>query len=277
MISRSQLKNLLLTLFIGLSIGGAGTAALTSFAGTAPAQSRETASAIERDARYLASEALMGRGVDTAGITLAREYIAAEFAKYGLRPGGDRDSFLQTFEVAVGVQVQQPTSLSLSKQPLALDSDWRPLGLSTSGKVEGQMVFVGYGITAEEHGYDDYAAVDVKGKVAVVLRYEPPPQGESSPFKKYPGYSIHSALRTKANNAREHGAVGMILVDLHRSQEEQELLSTRSSLWRGGRSLLAAQVKRAVIEKALAARGISLLGLKEKIDRSGKPASMPLP
>jgi hypothetical protein len=277
MIDGSSLKNLLVTLFIGLSIGGAGTAALTTFTGTAPAQSRETASAIERDARYLASEALMGRGVDTAGIKLARDYIAAEFAKYGLRPGGDEGSFLQSFELAVGVQVQQPSSLSLSNRPpLALASEWTPLGLSTSGKVEAELVFVGYGITAKEHGYDDYAGVDVQGKLALVLRHEPPPQGASSPFKKYPGSSIHSALRTKANNAREHGAAGMILVDLHRSQEEQELLSTGSSLWRGGRSLPAAQVKRAMIEQALADRGISLLGLKEKIDRSGQPASMPL-
>ena len=277
MISRSSLKNLLLTTLIGLTLGATGTAAVLNFAGTTPAQSRETAGEIERHVRYLASEALLGRGVDTPGITLARDYIATEFARYGLRPGGDGDSYLQSFEVAVGVRVKEPGSLALGKQTaLTSDREWTPLGLSTSGKVEGELVFVGYGITTKDHGYDDYAGVDVKGKIVLVLRYEPPPQSEDSPFKKYPDYSTHSALRTKANNARDHGAVGMILVDLHRSPEEQELISTQTSLWRGGRSLVAAQVKRTAIEKPLADQGISLLSLKEKIDRSGKPASLPL-
>ena len=277
MLPNSRLKNLLATALLGIALGAAGTAAVTTFIGTAPAQSRETTSEIEGHARYLAAEALTGRGVDTPGIRLARDYIAREFAKYGLRPGGDEGGYLQRFEVAVGVQVKQPSSFRLANDlALPLDREWTPLGLSASGKTEGELVFVGYGITAREHGYDDYAGVDVKGKIALVLRYEPPPQSETSPFKKYPDYSTHSALRAKANNARDHGAAGMILIDLHRSRDEQELLSTQTSLWRGGRSLVAAQVKRAVIEQQLEKRGISLPSLKQQIDHSGKPASAPL-
>ncbi|MGH7852797.1 MAG: M20/M25/M40 family metallo-hydrolase, partial [Candidatus Binatia bacterium] len=120
-------------------------------------------------------------------------------------------------------------------------------------------------------------AVDVKGKIVLVLRYEPPPKDANSPFKKYPAYSFHSALRAKANNARDHGAIGMILVDMNRPSDNQELLSTSSSLWRGGRSLVAAQVKRDVMESRLASLGISLSALKKKIDSAEKPASMPLP
>ncbi len=138
------------------------------------------------------------------------------------------------------------------------------------------MVFVGYGVTVKDYGYDDYAGVDVNGKIVLVLRYEPPPKNANSPFKKFPEYSGHSALRTKANNARDHGAIGMILVDLNHSAAGQELLSTSSSLWRGGRSLVAAQVKRGIVERRLAAHGISLAALKENIDASEKPASIPL-
>jgi hypothetical protein len=228
---------------------------------------------------YLASEELTGRGVDTPGIKLARDYIAREFAKYGLRPGGDNGSYLQGFNVATGVTVKQPSLMALGKQPpLRLNEEWVPLGLSRSGKVEGDIVFAGYGITAKDYGYDDYADIDAKGKIALVLRYEPPPKDEKSPFQKAPRYSNHATLRAKANNARDHGAVGMILVDLNqRGNEQKELISTLGSLWRGGNSLITAQVKRSAIEKWLEVQGISLKALKEKIDREGKPASQPLP
>src|SRR6185295_1373748 len=114
-------------------------------------------------------------------------------------------------------------------------------------------------------------------KIVLILRYEPPRKDEKSPFKTPPEYSVHAALRTKANNARDHGAVAMILVDLNHDNEEQpELLSTRNSLWRGN-SVVAAQVRREVLQKSLDARGVSLRDLKEKIDRTGKPASMAIP
>lgn len=275
MIRTPHLKRLFATLLIGLTFGLTATLSITAWTATVPVQSHDAAGDLERHARYLASEALTGRGVDTPGVKLARDYIAAEFAKYGLRPGGD-GGYLQNFEVAIGVQIKEPSSLRLAQQPLPLNRQWIPLGLSTSGKVEGELVFVGYGITAKEYGYDDYAGVDVKNKIVLVLRYEPPPRDAASPFKTYPDYSTHSALRTKANNARDHGAAGMILVDLHESNDSQELISTRTSLWRGGRSLVAAQVNRSAVEQTLAGRGIALAGLKEQIDRSGKPASRAL-
>jgi Peptidase family M28/PDZ domain/PA domain len=229
--------------------------------------------------RYLASEELTGRGVETPGIKLARDYIAREFAKYGLSPGGDNGSYLQGLDVATGVTVKQPALMVFGKQPaLRLNEQWVPLGLSGSGKVEGDVVFAGYGITAKDYGYDDYAGIDAKGKIVLVLRYEPPPKDDKSPFQKAPRYSNHATLRAKANNARDHGAVGMILVDLnHSGDDKKELLSTLSSLWRAGNSLVAAQIRRGVVEKSLEGRGISLKSLKEKIDREGKPASQPLP
>jgi hypothetical protein len=234
---------------------------------------------LRRDVQFLSSPELTGRGVDTPGIKLARDYLAAEFARAGLQPGGDGGSFFQPFDVAVGVTVNQPSSLTLDQNaPLELNKDWIPLGLSKSDNVDGELVFAGYGITAKENGYDDYTDVNVKGKIVLILRYEPPPKDERSPFKTPPAYSAHAALRTKANNARDHGAVGMILVDFnHDNGEQPELLSTKNSLWRGGNSLVAAQVRRGVLEEWLNSRGVSLKDLKEKIDRTGKPGSMALP
>ena len=244
-----------------------------------PSLSKPRIDVLRDHVRYLASEELTGRGVDTPGIRLARDYVAREFAKYGLRPGGDDGSYLQGFDVAIGVAVKQPTMMALGKEPLLrLNEDWTPLGFSGSGKVEADVVFAGYGITAKEYGYDDYAGIDAKGKIVLLLRYEPPPKDEKSPFQKPPRYSNHATLRAKADNARNHGALGMILIDLNHSGDEQkELLSTRSSLWRSGNRPIAAQVKRAVIEKWLDAQGVSLKPLKEKMDREERPASQYLP
>lgn len=274
----SRIRNFLATLLIGLTLGATSTVALTAWSAAVLAPARSNTAELERHAKYLASEKLTGRGVNTAGIKLARDYIAAEFARYGLQPGGDNGSYFQGFDLAVGVTVRQPSSLALATDALlALNEEWVPLGLSTSEKIQAEMVFVGYGVTAKDYGYDDYAGVEVKGKIALVLRYEPPPKDARSPFKKFPEYSNHSALRIKANNARDHGAIGMILVDLNNAGGKDELLSTSSSLWRGGRSLAAAQVKRDVMEKRLAERGISLAALKQKIDSAETPASMPIP
>lgn len=234
---------------------------------------------LKTHARFLASEKLTGRGINTPGIRLARDYIAGEFAKLGLQPGGDNGSYLQAFEVATGVRAEQPTSLTLSNHPpLTLNRDWTPLGFSASKKLEAEVVFAGYGITVKEYGYDDYQDIDAKGKIVIVLRYEPPPKDDKSPFRKYPNYSIHAALRTKANNARDHGAVGMILVDLHHQDDaKRELISTTNSLWRGRTSLVAAQAARAPIEQWLESHGVSLTELRDKIDQEAKPASMDVP
>ncbi len=252
---------------------------LSSWALEIPAPPASATNDLRDHVRYLASDELTGRGVDTAGIKLARDYILREFAKYDLRPGGDNGSYLQGFDVTTGVAIRQPTTLALEKQPaLKMSEDWVPLGLSGSGKVEGEVVFAGYGITAKDYAYDDYAGIDATGKIVLVLRYEPPPKDEKSPFQKPPRYSNYAALRAKVTNARDHGAVGMILVDLNHSGDEQrELISTGNSLRRGGNGMIAAQVKRGVIEKWLDVQGVSLKTIKEKIDREEKPASQYLP
>ncbi|HLN84821.1 MAG TPA: PA domain-containing protein, partial [Candidatus Limnocylindrales bacterium] len=265
----------------GLALGCTIIVALRVWSQQLPAPS--ATEELLRNVKRLSSSELTGRGVDTPGIKLARDYIVEEFAKYGLKPGGDNAGYLQGFDVAVGVTIKQPSDLTLgSNQNLALNDDWTPLGFSANGDAEAPLVFAGYGISAKDYGYDDYGGVDVKGKVVVVLRYEPPPRDNKSPFRKAPYYSIHATLRTKANNARDHGALAMILVDLNQSREtnngeKNQLITTRGSLSRGGDSLIAVQVKARTLEKFLDDHDVNLRALKEKIDREGKPASMALP
>jgi hypothetical protein len=252
---------------------------LCSWALEIPSLPVSPADALTSHVRYLASDELTGRGVDTPGIKLARDYIAREFAKYGLVPAGDDGTYFQSFDVTTGMEIKQPTTLALDNgPPLALKQDWVPLALSQSGKAEGEVVFAGYGITAKDYGYDDYAGIEAKGKIVVVLRYEPPPRDDKSPFQKPPRYSTYAALRTKANNARDHGAAGLILVDLNRTVEASEqLISIRSGFSRDRKSVIAVQVKHQIVERWLHGGGLSLAELKEKIDRDGKPASTPIP
>jgi len=252
---------------------------LAGWATEIPSPARPASDEILRHARYLASDELMGRGVDNPGIDLARDYIAAEFKRYGLVPVGESGTFFQGLEVVTGAKINEPSGLSFAGgPPLALNEEWIPLGLSRSAKIEGEVVFAGYGITAKDYGYDDYADLDVKDKTVLVLRYEPPPKNEKSPFRKAPRYSNHSALLSKAANARSHGAVAMILVDLNPPREgEKGLLSIRRTLGRNDTGIVAAQVKREIVEERLHEMGISLRELKEKIDLEEKPASTPLP
>ena len=234
---------------------------------------------LERHVRYLASSDLMGRGVDTPGIDLAKEYIGAELKKYGLAPGGDSGTFFQTLEVVSGVTIQDSSALALGEdRRLALGQDWTPLGFSRSTEVQGELVFAGYGITVKDYDYDDYAGLDVKGKIVLVLRYEPPPKDENSPFRKPPRYSNYASLRFKASNARDHGAIGMLLVDLDPARDgNRELMPMRRSLWRSEAGLAAAQVKSSIVDGWLQESGYSLAALKERIDRDETPASIALP
>ena len=242
-----------------------------------PSSADSSAAELTGHVRFLSSDELMGRGVDTAGIQQARDYIGEQFKKYGLLPGGDGATYFQGVEVVTGAKLKEGSELTIADLRLIPDRQWAPLGFSASGKADGELVFVGYGITAEDYGYDDYAGADVKGKIAVVLRYEPPPKNDRSPFRKHPKYSRHAALRTKADTARQHGAVGMILVDHHSAEEgEKQLIPLRRTLGRSDLGLVVAQITREVLDKALAEKGISLGALKEKIDRDERPASVPL-
>jgi len=244
-----------------------------------PRSTPSTSDELLRHVRYLASDELMGRGVDTPGIGLAGDYIAQEFKKYGLLPGGESGTYLQKLEVVTGARAKESSSVTVGAgSPLALNEEWIPLGLSRSGIAEGEVIFVGYGITAKDYGYDDYAGIDVQGKIVLVLRYEPPPKDEKSPFRKHPNTSTHATVRAKAANASNHGAIGMILVDLSPLREgEKELIPIRRSLGRSGASLIAAQIQRQTVENLLHESGVSLAELKGRIDREEKPASTALP
>src|SRR5262249_7850377 len=143
---------------------------------------------MRQDITFLASAECEGRGVDTEGIHKAAEYIANEFKKAGLKPGGPKGSWYQPFTISAGTsKLDGPGALRLrgpQGQEIVLEGGkhFQVLGMSGDGKATAPLVFAGYGATAPRIGYDDYKGLDVAGKVVIVLRRLPRWNNPNVPF-----------------------------------------------------------------------------------------------
>ncbi len=162
-------------------------------------------------ASYLANDAREGRGIGTAGLDSSAQYIARRFEEYGLRPLFG-ESFRQPFEMGWGVEPDSDRCyLTQGDNRLTYGKHLMPLGFTGNGQINAPVVFVGYGITADEYDYDDYAGVDVKD--AIVLAFDGEPAADD-PDSRFEGtvHTPHSEWRNKAINAKTHGAAGFLLV-----------------------------------------------------------------
>ena len=188
--------------------GIAAVAALALFGGATPARVADdgAAASFARDVSILASDDMEGRGLGTRGLEKAAEWIEARLKALHLEPAFG-PSYRQPFDVKVGVTLEPGNSLS----GVAM-ADWTPMGFSSSGEFHGEIAFVGYGIEAAPLDYRELSGVDLKGKIALMLRYEPQEKDEASRFDgRRP--SRWSAPRYKVLQARERGAVGGRLRD----------------------------------------------------------------
>ena len=170
---------------------------------------------------FLASDELAGREGGEPGHDVAADYIADRFRDLDLKPAGDNGTYYHHVPMTLGaafgkVQGAVVTTRSGAETKWLPGSDVVPLGYGDAETVEAPGVFVGYGITATDEDkksgitYDDYAGVDAKGKIAIVLRYVPREGRGDAPFGGRQG--AHAHLFTKIRNARDHGAAGVILV-----------------------------------------------------------------
>jgi hypothetical protein len=230
------------------------------------------------DIKALTTPAMEGRGDGTPGLTRAAKLIEHRFRSLGLQPAG-KNSYFQPFTVITGARLKGNNHLEVltgtSKKDLKLNQDFVPFSFSASGAVTGPVVFVGYGATAPEFNYDDYAHLDVKDKIVLILRYEP--EGFSAKTGNA-GLTEHSHLITKAINARNHGAKAVILVNGKLPKDEEDLL-TRFGSVAGPENvgIIFMQVKNAVAEGWFASAGKSLADVQNLIDTSSKPGSFEFP
>ncbi len=222
-------------------------------------------------ATALSDDALEGRGIGSEGLEKAAALIEARFREAGLSDAGV--AYRQSFDVTVGVHAGDDNRL----EDLVLGTDFQPFGFSSNGAFEGPVVFAGYGIVADDLGYDDYAAVDVADKVVLAMRYEPQENDDESPFEgKKP--SRYSDIRYKALKARQKGAKALVLVAPARGDDDPDKVPALQSGGPTSRAgLPVIQVTRAVADGWLEQGGApSLAELHATIDETGAPASRAL-
>ena len=230
-----------------------------------------------RTVRDLAAPEMEGRGVGTAGLERAAAYVERRMRALGLRPAGDDGTWSQSFEVTTGAEVSSPTAIALDGRRLDPGPDFQPLGFSTNGTLTAPVVFAGYGITAPGYDYDDYAGLDVRDRIVLVLTNEP---GEMDSASRFDGAvnTPHAELRTKAINAREHGAAGLMVVNgprFHRGEPVRRPRADGQGYMSSG--LLAGWLSDSLGEALVARAGTTLLAAQQAIDSLQRPRGFALP
>jgi Zn-dependent M28 family amino/carboxypeptidase len=166
--------------------------------------------------RYLSHDLLEGRGTGQRGGDIAAEYIATQFAEYGLKPAGDNGSYLQKVPL-VGITTLPETQFSLvPKQGPVMNL--KPLDeyvaydrtQQKQSEADADIVYVGYGIEAPEYDWDDYKGMDVRGKVLLMLVSEPP--SDDPKFFKGNALTYYGRWTYKYEEAARKGALGVILI-----------------------------------------------------------------
>jgi Zn-dependent M28 family amino/carboxypeptidase len=170
---------------------------------------RITPNGIRAHMAFLADDLLEGRETGTRGYQLAANYVRAQFEQMGLEPAGENGSYFQKIRFRKLTPQPDRDSFVIKRDSgelkLVFSKNYLMAGDAAreDTSVEGAMVFVGYGVTAPEQHYDDYAGVDVKGKIVVALTGGP----ASFPATDRAFYSDDFV---KARDAAAHGAIGAI-------------------------------------------------------------------
>jgi len=209
-----------------LGVGAAAQGSGPQGSPSAPEQAAMNAirpDAIRAHMRFLSDALLQGRAPGTPGYTIAARYVAAQLEAAGLHPAGVNGTWYQMVPLRKSVVDDAKSSLVLvtagyqgkgGEQILVPLKDYVHFGdlNRTDVSVEAPVVFVGFGVTAPEHNYDDYAGTDVKGKIVVMLANAP--ATFPSTVRAY-----YSDFVVKSKNAVAHGAVGVMGIQLPEDQK----------------------------------------------------------
>lgn len=276
---------LALFLLTALLVHAQQTTPVPQIAGLPPA-ARDAAASIDperirADVRFLSLDLLEGRGPGTRGGELAAEYIATQFALAGLKPAGENGTYFQPVPLfAVHTDEDKtkfafvpasgaPVDLTYGSQIVAKDETGQP-----TADIDAPIVFVGYGIHAPEYNWDDYAGIDVKGKVVLVIVNEPPSDDEK--FFKGKALTYYGRWTYKYEEASRRGAVGVLII--HRT----DLASYGWEVVRNSQAIeksylandpLATLRAAAWIQHGVAQQLFTMAGLgdvDQNIDRAGK-------
>jgi hypothetical protein len=247
---------------------------------SAAAKTHFTAETYLAHIRYLASDELGGRLPGTPGSRAATEYIAEQFRKLGLEPGGVDDTYFQPFTVRRLKQLHEEQAtfeVTGIEHDWTIREDWIPMPFSKPGPLEGPLAFAGYGISAPKFDYDDYAGFDATDKILLILRHEPK---DADPEAAFGGDtpSRHALFSRKARIAKEQGAKGLLIVNApNRDPDQDKLYPWNQSDTNQSYALPIAHVSREIANAILARAGLAdLKTLQEQLDQERKPLSADL-
>jgi Zn-dependent M28 family amino/carboxypeptidase len=184
-------------------------------AAPAPMELHPDPEKIRAHVKFLASDLLEGRGTGQRGGDIAAEYIATQFALYGLKPAGDNGSYFQEVPM-VGVKTLAETSFNLvsSLETITLknleDFVTSNESQTETAYIDAPIVFVGYGIKAPEYDWDDYKGADLKGKVALLFVNEP--ASDDPKFFKGKALTYYGRWTYKFEETARHGAVATLII-----------------------------------------------------------------
>ena len=259
---------------------------IAALAGLALAAWAQAPATISPDAylahvKYLASPELKGRATGSPELEKAAGYIASQFQSFGVKPVPG-STYQQAFTTTVGATLGPTNRIDITDTgkttTLPLRVGFIPFSFSSSGTISAPVVFVGYGITANEYHYDDYAGIDVKDKIVLLVRHEPQENDANSVFH---GKELtqHSTFAIKAVNAKMHGARGVILINdayPHHTPAEDRLEPFGQATGPTDSGVLFVQVKEATAAAWLKSEGRDLHEVLDNIDKELKPQSFTL-
>ena len=245
---------------------------------------------MKADLQFLSSDLLEGRGTGQRGGDIAAAYIATQFQQAGLKPAGEKGTYMQEVPL-LGLITSPETTLKLvpskgDPMPLRYLDDFIANALTHKSEeiINAPLVFVGYGITAPEFGWNDYSGIDPKGKVVLALVNDPP-LGDPKLFGGK-AMTYYGRWTYKYEEAARQGAAGILLI--HNTAMASYGWNVVRNSWSGEQAFLAnpegqyavpmaGWIHEDVAKKIAAASGTDLTSLFDKAKTKGfKPIELPL-
>jgi len=246
-----------------------------------PAQTPESSN-FAKHVYYLAADSLEGRLAGSRGADKAANYLINEMKSMGLKPY--RNNFKQEFEVTTAFTIDSSTNAFVEKliprpglpkeqwrkmkQSWKLNQDYIPMPTSSNTTATGNVLFACYGITAPDLKYDDYADVDAKGKIVIIMMDSPEQEEKCEKFCNF------TSMNYKIQNAKEHGAIGVVFIR-KQGNEMNKFLELKWKYFGDPAGFPVIQANRTFITKYIPPER-NLMRLEDRVNQTLKPESFDL-